>query len=708
MGSFFVVNKGCCRLELVNYFDLKKTDRILAYSLLAHVYNSSTLMTDLLDVFVPIVKRAISILNREGQFSGKNISEIEAIVSQLYDIEIPLPVLKKILLKIAKEVNTEDVIHFQLYQDGSFAINNYVFAQFDDFIEKKAFEIQELERIFIQFCKLNNITREEYGSIFTFIELNKLTLGKYLKGSVKTNNHDYTIEARFVEYFKSIATVYELIRNIYLGSIISSYIEYEPEKIKVEVELVFDTNYIISLIDLNTPESTKTCSKLLDVAKSLGFKTNVLIDTIEEASNLLHKKAENFDKTFLQKKVNPEDIYNACDRRKLSKVDIDRIADNLEDTLSSKGIIVIPDTTKYRNLGKFSDEYIALKKIRYNDIAALHDATAIQYVKSKRGDKKIKDFEKVNCWFVNNSISDNYQSVDYAKGKDSLPITIKVDDLLNILWLSNPNVSMNIHNSELVDIGITTLISCTLNENLPKASIIKELDDNIQKYAKDNLTDKDVYRVATRIANKRVNNIEQLNLLAQKDSEEFVRRLETMSLAQKEEEEEEKKKMDELLKGLVKKIDNLDRVKSSHERQSKEAQDKLQEMSKEIEEQKQKRLIEKNKIRKELREEWVKTEVKKWRSKSWRELFFCILVIVLIVLCIFYNCQWNVSKFISKLDELSNNIILKWTVPIIITIVIFLVVRNLINKYRNQSNVKAFKDMLQIPDNLKHLDKLDD
>ena len=126
----------------------------------------------------------------------------------------------------------------------------------------------------------------------------------------------------------------------------------------MEVILLLDTNFIISLLDLNTPESTHTCRKLLEVCKNLGYKFHLLKDTIEEIKSLLNSKSLNYDKAIIIKYINREDIYNACERRKLNSVDLDRISDNLENILTSiYGIKLIPNTDKLKNKAKFSREY---------------------------------------------------------------------------------------------------------------------------------------------------------------------------------------------------------------------------------------------------------------------------------------------------------------------------------------------------------------
>ncbi len=380
-----------------------------------------------------------------------------------------------------------------------------------------------MEKFYIDFLKVNNVEAKEKTTIFDFIEKNKVSLSKYLANNQHSNLQDYTIEAQFVDFFRKIPDVFDMIRNIYLGSMISSYLEYKTENISQQVELVFDTNFLISLIDLNTPESTHTCNKLIEVCKNLGYKFTVLNDTIEETKSLILKKAEFYTTSVLSKRVNPEDIYNACERRKLNKNDLERVVDNIEETLSKKGIFVLPNTDKYRNQAKHSTEYEAYKKFRFSHYAALHDATVLFYVRDKRK-KKIREFEKVNCWFVNNSITHDPddQKDSYNNNTEFQPEIIRADELLNILWLANPNLSSSMNTNDLVDIGLSSIVAFTLNSTLPKASIIKELDENIQKYRGDLITDKDILLISSRISHRQLKNIAELNALANTNEQEFA------------------------------------------------------------------------------------------------------------------------------------------------------------------------------------------
>jgi len=679
-------------------------NKVITYSLLAHINNSGNLLKDLFDVFKPLVKRSLMKMCNEGITKGKSIFEIKVRVDDQYKLDIPIPVLGIILRRISDEISKEGVGKFVLYKDNAFAIHNYVFVEFEELIKEKENDIEKLESLFEGFCKINNVKTKNQKGIFEFIESNKTTIAKYLTFNGHRKNDDYTIEALFVDYFKNFKEVYEQIKNIYLGSIISSYIEYQTNQVNINIELLFDTNFIISLLDLKTSESTHTCNKLVEIAKSMGYKLNVLDITISETRNLLEKKAQYFDSAFLAKKIDPEDIYNACDRKKFNKSDLQRIADNLEEDLIKLGIHIIPHTEKYQNIARHSAEYTRFKVIRNNDFAALHDATMIYYVREKRDNKRIKDFDKVNCWFVNNSSA--WQSSDSLisskKGNGCQPETIRAEDFINILWLSNPNIKKQIGESDLADIGITRMISCTLNESLPKSAIIRELDDNIQKYGAEKISDKDIIRVATRIANRNLKNLEELNKIADTDSVEFVKRLQKEADKERKENEKRIKEFQELIQRLVKKEKQMDEVRDNYKT-------KLQEVNAiqstpinqvivntaELEEERKKRLKAENELIKVKQELYLKERINKWRRSNWLELGAWFLIFIISIIYIFYKSDWDITKVTNLIKALNGNIlfsILVWLVGLVFSIVSF---RSLVAKYRNHSNIKAFIDKVE-------------
>lgn len=678
-------------------------ERAITYSLLAHIRNTGTLAKGPIDIFIPLIKRALSKMNSLGIFQGKSILEIKKTADDLYFIDFPIPVLKKILIEICKEINTNDKTHFVLYNDGAFSINEFTFIEFEEIIENQAKDIDELEDLFKQFCETSELKIENTESIFKFIEKNKFNLSKYISNSHHTNGFDYTAEAQFVNFFKKIPPIYDKIKNIYLGSIIAGYIEYNSDEAEREIELLFDTNFIVGLLDLNTPESTHTCRTLVEIAKQQKFKIRILKDTIEETKNLLDTKAEFYDKSFLQKKVNPEDVYNACDRRNLNKSDLERIADNLETSIAKFGISILFQTDKLNNEAKHTEEYRIFEKVRNSKKSALHDATALLYINKVRK-IKIKDFDKVNAWFVNNSTSNDGENIFLKNGFQ--PESIKADDLLNILWLSNPKVNNKIEGNDLAEIGLTSIISLSLNSNLPKSKILRELDDNIHKYAKEEISDTDIIRVATRITNKQLRDIEELNTLADNDKVEFVKRLEEEANKQKRIEESRIRKLEHIFKDISIRTDELEKSKKEFQEKSKgidkivseknNSNSKVSELEKEL-------LREKNANREILRNAWRKKELKKWRTKTWIEFAILSLVFAFGICYISFLSNWELNKTIESIKTLNSNILISSLISIILFIFNALTIKTLIDKYRNHSNINNYISGLTIPNEMREL-----
>ena len=112
-----------------------------------------------------------------------------------------------------------------------------------------------MQKLFQYFCEVNQVNLQD-KCVIRFIEKNKTAISYYLANRPIENGQDYTIEAKFIKFCKeSSPEIYDQVREIYLGSILTSYLEYTPSIVtKFDVDLLFDTNFIISLLDLNTAE----------------------------------------------------------------------------------------------------------------------------------------------------------------------------------------------------------------------------------------------------------------------------------------------------------------------------------------------------------------------------------------------------------------------------------------------------------------------
>lgn len=722
--------------------------RAIAYSFLAHVSTTGTFAEGPLDIFVPIVKNALSELYPDGSAKGANLSEIATAIDDRFGLDIPTPVLRNIMLKIAIELNAKNGREdMRIFDDNAFIIEKFVFEEYKEQIAKSKAEVSNVVRIFKEFCKIHKYTDDcDESGLIRFIEQNRADISYYLAHEQKDKTQQNVAAALFVDFFKKAPEIYDTLRNLYLGSMLTSYLNYRPIGVKMDVEILLDTNFIVSLLDLNTPESTKCCNTFIDASKKLGYKFTVLHDTIEEFQGLLTYKAQNLDSAIIAKNINKEDIYNACDRRNLSSVDLYRISDNIEEILTTQyDIYILPNTDKLRGKAKYSKEYEVYRKYRSTEKAALHDAIAIQYVREKRGNKKIYDFDKVNCWFVNNAITHENEHCEYIEclqgDKTAQPETIKVDNLLNIIWLTSPSFGVN--DAEIVDMGLASMVSYALSATLPKSRIIKELDENIQKYRLDcNITDKDVLRLSTRIVNRQIEDVQSLNELAKKDKVEFAAKVKEEAAKQELIDNAAAQKLQQLINTMNNGIVELQRHRENQEKKHTARMENLENKEKELAERQKgidikekeleqhnrqlladnKTLVYENKQKNELlnklwaqdcakkrklRENYINAKVEDKKRQSKKHLgwaFLIFIIFVSIVCCLYFFIPEGTMRIIDMF--LSNKL-----VSIVITVIIGLILggwnilclQNYNNWHNNPSFEKNMKDNIPIPPELQDL-----
>ncbi|WP_027003758.1 hypothetical protein [Hugenholtzia roseola] len=497
-------------------------NRAFAYGFLAYIHETNENFKDFSDIFVPLVKRVLSELYANGTTKGI-LDELKKAIDNKYGLDMPYPMVKKITQKIAKEYNNNNAVNFQAFEnDGSFIMRNYIFADYEDDISAQEQEIDLIQAGFETYLQSKGVKLEKTPSIYAYIEKNKQSLSKFFAHKNENINNEETelLQADFLRSVKEIPNMFNPLKRVYLGSIIASYLELKFENLPDKIEFVLDTNFVISLINLNSTASFHTCKKIVEICTQMGHKLSVLQDTINETKNLLMRCASEYETSFLAKKIDEESVYGACDRNKYGRTDLERIAHNFQEDLTlTYQINILPHTETYQNKAKYSKEYEILKEREKKQkkqgfLGALHDATVIEYVKAKRDNRYVANFEDAKCWFVN-SISDMPYLLSLQKGNQGN--VIKAEDLVNRLWLSNPSV---IPSSEIAELGLSRLISGTISNATPSAKTLKKLDDKFQKYAKqNNISDKECARVAMALSEKTIENLKLVDDLSQINDE---------------------------------------------------------------------------------------------------------------------------------------------------------------------------------------------
>lgn len=428
----------------------------------------------------------------------------------------------------------------ELYKDFSYVIKEYTFDNYEETILYKKSKIEKLQEKFKCYIQENAVISQYEGELdlFKFIDRNRTKLSKVLSENnlnIDSISDNADIEMNFIKYLKkNDIELYEVLKDIYIGSIISAYIELDALKAKSEaMNFIVDTNFIISLMGLHGEENMDTCNKIVDICNRIGYKIKIADITIEETEHILNKIIDGYEKGIIER-FRYNSTSNVCERNNITKTDIQYKVRNLMKFLTEKKISIIYLKQKYKNelTIKNGEIYKQLDKIDYTDKKSiLHDAIIIDYVSNKRNNGA-KKFADLKIWFLTES-----KKFNEIKTKFKYSEAINTNELVNLLWLIKPVISTD----DIFKLGLSNLFAEVIEANQPSKRIIREIDSNINKY-KENISDDDIIALGSLVSDISLNKIKNINsqyeevneLLKNGDYYEFSEKIKEMKGKQEE------------------------------------------------------------------------------------------------------------------------------------------------------------------------------
>lgn len=511
---------------------------LATYSLLSYIRENlgEDRRDTLAYVFLPLVGEGISaVLSKHGfkEVKGKDYTEIQSQISDIFKIEIPIPVLKTIMPIISNEAGEA----FHLYGDHSFIIKSKVGSTIMGDYGNQKKKIQQLQKNYNAFCKGQGV-QPDFDGLISFIQDQNNRL--FEKGFLsKIEDQSYHISKYIDSLMKKKNTHYDTVCNLYLGGIISSYLKFQAKQRIVDTDLLIDTNFYISLVNLNTEESYATCKQLYDLTVAMGYRYKILDTTISQIRILLNNKLSNYNNKDIYSTLDHADILAACERRNLNYSDLQAYKDGLLEDLRKKGITTIYKSNIPQLVEKVkkSKELKPLVLIRRNEDSAFNDLLAQAYVEYKRHDIPITEFIDVNCWFLTNSYSIN-------KTELSLPVwkrhSINASDLLVLLWYANPSLNIGKEKAMLAATSMSANVLRYRTEKLPTEKVIKDLTHKIDTLQKSgHITENTLAKLCIRMSEGCIDNTEaeRLVTLTTADFVEYVNNIQERDAAYTEEHE---------------------------------------------------------------------------------------------------------------------------------------------------------------------------
>lgn len=593
---------------------MNKEKLLSTYALLGYLKETSPSKAAITELYIPIVKKAMSEYASEKgmtEYKGRSLSEINLKIKTIFDIDIPLPILAKIMESIKNEINDENI--FALYQDGAFIIKSYVFESIDEVIEQEKSNIDRLQQDYKLYCSEN-------GFKFDFDELKQFILTQQIELFTDRRsdllNVDYYVP-KYVSERLNNESIFKVMSNIYLGSIIASYLEHNITDKVTEAELLLDTNFFISLIDLNTEDAYHTCNQLFTLCQQLGYRFTMLNSTLNQIRVLLSNRITDFASRDFIGSVRCADVFNACIRKNLDKTKLERIKDNIQRLVEDRGIVIIQDA-QIKGLidkAKKSQDYKELLQRRKNADSALNDTVAKLYVENKRG-QNVREFVDAKCWFLHNSFS----PYDYSYGrKIHERYLISANELLVLLWLSSPAQGQQIKISDVTRGGLASYITKYRRSKMPTRDtlkVIKKRVDDALSYGL--ITEKDTFNLCIRMAEGHLTQ-EQVDESLIPDSvtnEQFAAKLKEYTSEIEDNKQKQKEDADAKINYLNKKIEERDT-------QIKDLNNRLTELE--------------NSNYEKDKQEYVKQHLSKIKRDTIWNIVLVVIIIVLLCLNEFYK-----------------------------------------------------------------------
>lgn len=195
-------------------------NKVIAYSFLAHL-NNDMKGNGFNDIFIPLVKRTLSIMSNNQKNMGQ-ITDIKEEFNNLYKLDIPYPMLKELLKTISIEIKKNNEGSMELYKDFSYVIKEYTFDNYEETILYKKSKIEKLQEKFKCYIQENAVISQYEGELdlFKFIDRNRTKLSKVLSENnlnIDSISDNADIEMNFIKYLKkNDIELYEVLKDIYI------------------------------------------------------------------------------------------------------------------------------------------------------------------------------------------------------------------------------------------------------------------------------------------------------------------------------------------------------------------------------------------------------------------------------------------------------------------------------------------------------------
>lgn len=420
---------------------------------------------DYYDYFKPFIKQILYDYDLEFVTANNIQTRLEA----SFKIVLPVQVINTILRRLDRENVLEK--DNRVYKIKKSAIN---VTTFNNTKQQLLIQHNAVINKFKEFAKvkystlLNNEQAEK--AIMRLLDQKSMAIIK--RGHMETAVKDETdfksqkeliLAAKFIEdAIENDSLTYNHIIEVVKGhmlmqAIYTDDLHFDSITMKFNnVQIFFDTTFILYALGYSGEALEKTCSELLKMLKEADAHLCVLGINVNEAMGILEKCKISIDNPSIDK----HNTVMTLLKKGIKSSDIDEIIINFESILTEKLGLKVIHNVPYNNYNHVINHEALTKHlkdaIRYRSEKALeNDVEVIAAIKRLQKGKKTVKLEECKALFVTTNYHLAKYSNEYfnAENQTKLITPVMYDGYLtNLMWLKNPQLSPDLpHNILIAD-----------------------------------------------------------------------------------------------------------------------------------------------------------------------------------------------------------------------------------------------------------------
>lgn len=452
---------------------------------------------DYIDVFWPF---ALRVLSESG--TPLSLVSIQEKLRESFNLDIPEHSLKSILSRAKNRgyVVGDGKGQFTRVEKGRRYVDK---LESEREVERRINELLEDIKVYLNKELQSSLTLNDVQDIvLSFINQNIESIVEYFNPAGDASQLKIPIQRRrryegeLVRYLeiteKQKPALYKTLQDIICGSVIytssSSSDIAEINKKFGDMEVFLDTNFLVSILELDFPEFNKPAKELFHLLRLNRFKIKIFDFTLGEFVNLL----QTYPKKQYLYNIVTEYVRSMSTNLKWcgwTGEDVKEFISKIENKLWDLGIDIEPTYMELKTYKPRKEEHLSaiLKhKPMQGKLSRNHDLAAIEKIKEIRGSPK-RHIEKAKAFFLTSDrILSRVNFLEMGHKEKATICEVIPDHLLtNILWLKNPTVGK--------DIPMKSVIAIHSRNMFIDKRVWERFIENLKRLKEEgNISDKDI------------------------------------------------------------------------------------------------------------------------------------------------------------------------------------------------------------------------